>query len=44
MMDNPSDPVLFEKFVEKNKIHDEYRKQSFEETFSEYWILCNNIN
>ena len=44
MIANTANPALFEKFIEKNKLHDDYRNESFEKVFSEYWILCNNIS
>jgi molybdenum cofactor biosynthesis enzyme MoaA len=44
MLNNTADKDLFNKFMEKNKIHDDYRKQSFETTFSEYWSLLNVSN
>ena len=44
MLSNTANPELFKKFMEKNKTHDNYRNESFEEVFNEFWILCNNIN
>ena len=46
MLDNQQDVNEFNEFFTTTAIHDDYRKQSFKDTFSEYYNLleCNNIN
>ena len=37
MMSNEADPLQLKMFLEKNTVHDDYRGQSFKETFPEYY-------
>jgi len=44
MMDNTGNPEYIKEFIASTDKHDDYRKQSFENTFPEYWNLLNANN
>jgi molybdenum cofactor biosynthesis enzyme MoaA len=44
MMNTEGSPEELEEFIKTTNLHDEYRHQSFEDTFNEYWILLNDKN
>jgi MoaA/NifB/PqqE/SkfB family radical SAM enzyme len=44
MMDNTGNPEYIKEFITSTEKHDDYRKQSFENTFPEYWNLLNANN
>ena len=41
MMNTDGSSEELEEFIKTTNIHDEYRQQSFEDTFNEYWTLLN---
>jgi sulfatase maturation enzyme AslB (radical SAM superfamily) len=44
MMTNPSNEKEYAEFLSTTKKHDDYRQQSFEHTFPEFWSLLNDGN
>jgi MoaA/NifB/PqqE/SkfB family radical SAM enzyme len=44
MMSTEKSDEDYNEFIKTTRLHDDYRSQSFEETFNEYWILLNENN
>ncbi len=41
MNSEKSNSELWRLFLKKMKLHDEYRKENFQETFPEYWQMIS---
>jgi hypothetical protein len=44
MMSNPANEQEYAEFLATTKKHDDYRQQSFERTFPEFWSMLNDGN